>query len=285
MNRRWKLALKISLSATLLIILFVKADLSTAYAHLSNANLILIAGALAAFNLSQLVSALRSMVILQKFRINEDLAYHTKLYYWGMFYNLLVPGGVGGDGVKIYHLKQKFGVRTKYLLQGFLFARLSGLLAILLSILLLQLIFHPLNINMDNYFMFSALGITVITSLGFYKFFFKRLFKLYLPIHLLALVVQLLQGFSIILILYALDIHQATFTYLIIFYISSILLAFPISFGGIGLRETIFYMGATQAAYNSESALIVSMLFSLITIISSLPGAWAKPEYAKASII
>src|SRR5690606_38135723 len=44
--------------------------------------------------------------------------YNFKLYLLGLFYNLFLPGGVGGDGYKIYFLRRKFDVKGRRLLSA-----------------------------------------------------------------------------------------------------------------------------------------------------------------------
>src|SRR5690606_38156200 len=58
--------------------------------------------------------------------------YNFKLYLLGLFYNLFLPGGVGGDGYKIYFLRRKFDVKGRRLLSAVFFDRLSGLWALCL---------------------------------------------------------------------------------------------------------------------------------------------------------
>src|SRR5690606_12465762 len=58
--------------------------------------------------------------------------YNFKLYLLGLFYSLFLPGGVGGDGYKIYFLRRKCDVKARRLLSAVFFGRLSGLWALCL---------------------------------------------------------------------------------------------------------------------------------------------------------
>ena len=61
------------------------------------------------------------------------------LYYVGMFYNALLPGGIGGDAYKAYKFEKSFNKGYKLIIKSLLIDRVSGLFAIfiLLSLLLL----------------------------------------------------------------------------------------------------------------------------------------------------
>jgi len=48
-------------------------------------------------------------------------------YYIGMFYNLFLPGSVGGDAYKVFLLHEQGVGRTKPLILATLLDRLSGL--------------------------------------------------------------------------------------------------------------------------------------------------------------
>ena len=52
---------------------------------------------------------------------------NIKLYYVGMFYNLFLPGGIGGDGYKVWMLRREFSSSWKSLILISFLERLNGL--------------------------------------------------------------------------------------------------------------------------------------------------------------
>ena len=60
------------------------------------------------FNLSQIVSAKRVHTYLSNINITPTFKYQLMLYYVGMFYNTLLPGGIGGDAYKAYKFQKAF---------------------------------------------------------------------------------------------------------------------------------------------------------------------------------
>jgi uncharacterized membrane protein YbhN (UPF0104 family) len=84
--------------------------------------------------------------------------------------------------------------------------------------------------------------------------------------------VQIAQLACAYMILRALGIDANVFAYLLLFLLSSIVAVLPITLGGIGSRELVFYYGAQTMELQEGSALGVSMLFFGITALVSLTG-------------
>ncbi|MEM9340899.1 MAG: lysylphosphatidylglycerol synthase transmembrane domain-containing protein, partial [Bacteroidota bacterium] len=84
--------------------------------------------AILAFNASKIASAFRVLEFYRAIGIYLSRLFNLKLSYVGMFYNLFLPGSIGGDGYKVYLLKQGNNqVKTKLLVAATLLDRLSGL--------------------------------------------------------------------------------------------------------------------------------------------------------------
>ena len=62
------------------------------------------------------------------------------LCYVGMFYNLFLPGGIGGDAYKVYQLRKYHQGRTFAIVQAMIFDRLNGFLGCCCSLPLLPLL-------------------------------------------------------------------------------------------------------------------------------------------------
>src|SRR5690606_35650431 len=82
-----------------------------------------------AFVVSQIITSMRLNGLFRGIGLQISERYNFKLYLLGMFYNLFLPGGIGGDGYKIFFLRRKFGVKARRLLMAIFFDRLSGLWA------------------------------------------------------------------------------------------------------------------------------------------------------------
>ena len=101
-----------------------------------NGSLFWLIPALLFFNISQFISAYR---LLQFYKIHQpgiSYRFNLRLYYKGMFYNLFLPGGIGGDAYKIIALKNSANT-YKQLTTATLLDRVNGLVILLLIISLL----------------------------------------------------------------------------------------------------------------------------------------------------
>jgi uncharacterized membrane protein YbhN (UPF0104 family) len=88
------------------------------------------------------------------------------------------------------------------------------------------------------------------------------------------MVVQLLQVACAWTLLQSLHVADAPATYLTVFLVSSLVSVLPLSVGGIGLRELVFVTAANYSAISPESSVAFSLLFFVVTALSSLPGGF-----------
>jgi uncharacterized membrane protein YbhN (UPF0104 family) len=70
----------------------------------------------------------------------------------------------------------------------------------------------------------------------------------------------------------ALGVSDSVMEYLLVFLISSIVAVLPITIGGIGSRELVFFYGAQWLGLNEGTSIGISMTFFLITAFVSLSG-------------
>jgi uncharacterized membrane protein YbhN (UPF0104 family) len=93
--------------------------------------------------------------------------------------------------------------------------------------------------------------------------------------------VQFAQLLSAYLILMALGVNESVVEYLLVFLISSIVAVLPITIGGIGSRELVFFYGAQWLGLVQSTSIGISMTFFLITALVSLLGVvyhFRKPK-------
>lgn len=224
------------------------------------------------FILSKLISALRLNIFFRDIGVMITEKSNIKLYLLGMFYNLFLPGGIGGDGYKIWLLKKKGSQSVRKLTAAIIFDRINGMLA-LCFLALLIIIFIP---AFGNYRYLSALAIIVMIIL--FRLLNIKLFpdfrnSIFITTGL-SFAVQLLQVIAIIFITLSTGIHEH-FTYLIlIFLCSSIVAILPITIGGIGARELVFLYGSNLFNIEASQAVAISFIFFLITAVVSFSGIY-----------
>ncbi len=274
MKKKIKVALKIVISIALIYLVLRNIDTSKLFDTIKKSNIWWLFVAFIFFNLSKIVSAIRLNWYFKDCGVNLSTKTNLILYYIGMFYNLFLPGGIGGDGYKIYLLKKRFNTKVSKLLQATVLDRLSGLIALLFLAALL--------------FIFSKYGtlypllkwLAVAVAIVIYPIFIyihKRLFKGFLTYlkqtTLYGLLVQILQLITAIFIILALKDSVPIVEFLFLFLFSSVVAVLPLTIGGVGAREFTFLYGLKLLNLEPTAGVAFSFIFFLITFISSAIGA------------
>ncbi len=266
--------LKILFSALLLWFVLKKIDLQRLEAALSEADAVWLALALLLFNFSKIASAFRLNIYFRTIGLKLSESYNLVLYYVGMFYNLFLPGGIGGDGYKIYLLGKHFHKPIKPLFQAVLLDRLSGLAALIFYALLLYAASDYGRI-VGTWSIFAALGLAAAVfpvAWAATKWLFPAFLSVFKSTTFWGLGVQLLQLASAVAILAALAVDHARFEYLTLFLISSVAAVLPLTIGGVGIREVTFLYGLELIHEEPSLGVTFSFLFFIITALSSLTG-------------
>ena len=274
MKKKIKVALKIVISIALIYLVLRNIDTSKLFETIKKSNIWWLLVAFIFFNLSKIVSAIRLNWYFKDCGVNLSTKTNLILYYIGMFYNLFLPGGIGGDGYKIYLLKKRFNTKVSKLLQATVLDRLSGLIALLFLAALL-FIFSKYG---TLYPLFKWLAVTVaIVIYPIFIYLHKRLFKGFLTYlkqtTLYGLLVQILQLITAIFIILALKDSVPIVEFLFLFLFSSVVAVLPLTIGGVGAREFTFLYGLKLLSLEPTSGVAFSFIFFLITFISSAIGA------------
>jgi len=219
------------------------------------------------FNISQIISAKRVDNYLREIDINMKFKKQLILYYLGMFYNTLLPGGIGGDGYKAYKYQKQFKTGYKKIIKALLIDRISGLFAILFILSILSIFTSIKYALLLTLFLISPFILYFI-----HKLFFIEFKKSFLKSFIYSLIIQSLQGIAFILILLSIGIKIKLIDLTILFFISSIISVIPVSIGGIGLRELTFLYGSEIIHLNPAPLIMAGFLFFLINLLSSAIG-------------
>lgn len=266
-----KLLLKLIVSGLCLWYVAGKIDWQESAQLLRQANAVWLVLAFACFMLSKLLSAIRLQLYFDN--IGLPLLYKKSfaLYWLGMFYNLFLPGGIGGDAYKVLLLRKTHPeISSKHTGSAVLIDRISGVagLGILLAIAW-YIIAKPA---------WHAYSILAAAALGLIAFYWivRRWFPVFLQSFestlLLGLVVQLFQVACVLCIIKSIDSGEAMLPFVFLFLLSSIVAIFPFTIGGLGARELVFLWGSQQFSVQQNEAVLISLIFYLITVAGSLPG-------------
>jgi uncharacterized membrane protein YbhN (UPF0104 family) len=265
-----KIILKLAVTAAALWYVFAKIELQQVIGTIGQSNLSYLSGALILFVLSKMVSSVRLNRYMGSIGIRISQKANMKLYLLGMYYNLFLPGGIGGDGYKIYLLNKRYEVPTRQIFWAVMMDRIIGVVSLFCMAVVL-FCFVP---GMGSFALYTwiLIPLSIFITYLLFRRFFPYLLPVFLVTNLLSLVVQLLQLLSALLILLSLKVPGSLEGYLFVFLISSIVAVLPLTIGGIGSREFTFMLGAQWLGLDLNLAISMSLLFYLITAFTSIWG-------------
>lgn len=267
-------AIKLLVSGLLIYFIFAKINVHEIGNTLRGSNPYYLLLALVFFLSSKLIAAFRLNLYFHQLEVCLTQKSNLKLYFLGMFYNLFLPGGIGGDAYKGYAIKKKFEVSTKKVVSVLALDRLSGLLILFIYASSL-LFFIPLETIATLKTLFIiAIPLSVLMFYILNKQFFRYALPVFWKSTAYSVLVQLAQLLSVWFIMISLGIELNQIAYLVIFLVSSIVSVIPLTIGGIGSREATFFYGASLLGLNENISVGISVIFFLITALTSLFGAW-----------
>jgi len=280
LKNQLKTALKILLTGGALYLVFQKIDTEQLLQLSKNLSWPWLLPAIALFVGSKAATAIR----LNHYFANIQLVLSTwenwRLYLIGMFYNLFLPGGIGGDGYKVFLLNKAFKTPVKQLLKASLLDRLGGLVAI---VALLLALVGLIELPWQGFETWTTKVLLLAAALGVVPAFWllqKVLFPNFLPSFwkgiIWSLVGQLAQMASVFCLLLALGVQDKFLAYQAVFLLSSIVAVLPLTIGGVGARELVVVYAHSYVGIQETEAVAFSLLFFLISAAVSLSGAWVK---------
>ena len=234
-----------------------------------------------AYNASKIISSVRLNRYFRAVGVFLSELNALRLYYFGMFYNLFLPGGISGDGYKIYILGKRYSSSYKKLFQTTLLDRISGLSSLLFLAGILFVLSSFGGLSAPLWYL-AVIGVVLSIPANYLmtKKFFPDFLTIFTVTILYAFAVQLLQLLSAAMIVWALpETNASMIDYLTLFLISSVVAVLPISIGGIGVRELTFLYGFGLIGGDTTMAVTFSLIFFIITALSSLLGAFVRNDF------
>jgi hypothetical protein len=283
--KKFKILLKLGLTGIALYLVFQKIDTKQLLEIVKTIQWFWLLPAVLLFIVSKVFTAFRLNQYFKNISLYISERLNLKLYLIGMFYNLFLPGGIGGDGYKVYLLNKHFKTPIKKLIQSVLLDRLGGLVAI---VFLLFGLFLLVNIQIDfletevwNSLMIAGLILTIPGFWLLQKYFFNDFLPSFWSANAWSMAGQLAQLICAWFILRSLGITENILAYQLVFLLSSIVAVLPLTIGGVGARELVFVYAHTYAGIEETAAVAFSLIFFLISAGVSLSGALAKVDFEK----
>lgn len=261
---------KIIILAAIIFLIVRKIDEQVLLRTLTTLNPLWIGWAVSWYVLSKGIAAWRFNTLMGAEGIRMTEWVNLRLYWLCMYYNLLLPGGISGDGYKIKVLHDRFGRPLKRLLALTLLDRIAGVVA-LGQLGLLLVIWIP---ALRAYWPW-ALPALVVSLLGSRWLFRKSaggVPEVWGKVTLQSLAVQGAQLVAAWGLVMALGEGMRWAAYLVLFLVSSVVAMLPITVGGAGARELTFLYGAQYLGVHAEQAVAIGFLFYLIATAVAFSG-------------
>jgi len=285
LKKKLTTALKLVLTGLALFLVFRKIDTDQLWQLTKTIRWGWLVPAVLTFLMSKLFTAFRLHLYFKNIGLNISGKLNIKLYLIGMYYNLFLPGGIGGDGYKVYLLNKNFQTPVKSLVQASLLDRLGGLVAIVFLLLALIL---PVDLTLP----FASqipweilVGVAALLVFPAFWLMQKLLFKAFLPSFWKAngwsMAGQLAQLVCAWFILKSLGVTENFLAYQLVFLLSSIVAVLPLTIGGVGARELVFVYAHTYAGIDEAIAVAFSLMFFLISAMVSFTGSLISINFDK----
>ena len=266
-----KTLLKLGFTVLLIYLVFQKIDIQQVKSVFLKSEPGWIVAAWLTYFASQGVSSWRLLGFLRSIGLNIGFGYNLRLYMLGMFYNVFLPGGIGGDGYKVFILRKKFKHPTKKIIVSLLLDRVSGLWAI--CFLAVALTFLMPLFKTKGWWPVIFIAASIIYFLV-YKFKFPSYRQNLIRAHSRAILVQSLQLLAVFFILQSQNFKGNPSAYLFSFLLSSLATVVPVSIGGLGIREYVIVYAAAFFSLDETLAVFTTLCFYVLSTLSALTGAW-----------
>jgi len=293
------IALKILVSGALIWYVLGDIDFDSAINQIQNADLRILSLAVVVFYCQLLIGALRWQAVNKAIGALMSFRDALRLFFIGMFFNQALPGGTGGDAVRVY-LAYKGGLEMRGALNGVMLERVAAVAALVLLVDIAQPFFQMRITAEDADWVASSAILLTLGAVGglalimtvdrFFRNFLK--YKIirglsYLssdtravflnPKHLFFVTLWGLVGhinLSICVYIIALSLSLDVTLIDCLMLVPPVLLivAIPISIGGWGVREYAMVAAFGLIGIPKEGATVLSVLVGLIGIVISMPG-------------
>jgi uncharacterized protein (TIRG00374 family) len=303
-NRKAKAVLKLVLSGLLLFWLFRSVHLSKIVFAVSDVNGALLVLAVLCQAASNLIAGLRWCLTMKLLDIEEPPVFFVKSFFKGTFFNQVLPGSIGGDGIRMLDLKARsYGVSDA--VEGVIIDRGIGLLCLLAVCLLasfpaghilpaavLRWVRYICVFGICGFGAFALLSrvqvFRKIRCLSFVTRTSEKTWRVFSAgsktgiIIALSMVVHIFAVFSIYLISLSTGQALGFLLFLAVFPAAVLLTVVPVSFAGWGVREGALVALFMGAGVGKDPVLLISLLYGFGVIIASMPGLFFWLQKRKA---
>lgn len=293
------IALKVLISGALIFYAVQQADLEKSLQKIQGVDVPLLLLGAVCFYFQLLIGGLRWQAVNKAIGVAMTFAQSIRIFFIGMFFNQALPGGTGGDAVRVY-LAFKSGLQLRGALNGVMLERLGAVVALILLVDIAQpFLHHRIDAEAAKWSLLSAAFLTVaavggivmimaadrvlqeyvkykiVRGLGYLSSDTRAIFCR--PIHAAKVLFLGLAGnvnisICVFILSQSLGLEITLLECLLLVPPVLLIAAIPISVGGWGVREMAMVNAFGLIGVGFDGALALSVLTGLVGIAVSLPG-------------
>ncbi|MBI3245381.1 MAG: flippase-like domain-containing protein [Deltaproteobacteria bacterium] len=292
LSSRW---FKLSVSLGLWGFLLYRTDLSLLRERLSSVHPAWVLVGFVGYLLSQVLSAYKWQLLARPLGFLQPFRAYAAYYFAGMYFNLLAPSTVAGDFGRSVLLAAG-RERLPLAVQSVVADRVSGLVMLLWVGAIGVLVADPTVLPIQWRVGVCAAAVCAVVGWWLLPYLLERSFhpehrlrrfvqgfvgpyvrqpRVLLKACGLSLLFHLLQFGLQLLLARALGLEVSVWYLLVCIPLISLLSGLPISFGGLGVRESGYVMFLAMAGIGQERALALGLLWSAIVLGANATGGVA----------
>lgn len=277
MNNKLKYTLRAIVSISILAYLVSSLDWEAVSVLRPELLLVILAGA-GIFFLAQCTLSLRWKLLLDRIVTGSvSYLYLVRTYTIAQFFNLLMPGSIGGDVVRATSAAASYNISRKTSFTVVISERLFGLAAIAVMVAT-GLLIYPMfakDIGLDEYLAFAAVAGAIIAF-----FVAKRLacrssmipMSVALALLLISVTAQLADVLITLFLARYFELEIGFTELLIVIPVVYFVTILPISLGGLGVREGAMVALLASFDVGETTAIIIALSLYLTKFIVGLIG-------------
>lgn len=258
---------------------FSRLDMGQVMKLIQHSNPWMLAAAICSFLLAQLVSGLRTRYYFAQAGLKLSRKFSIATHLVAALYNLILPGGMGGDGYKVFLIGKLSHLSYRHATRIAISERANGLFILLL--LAIALAFYTglaQQFSRGILLLSSGFMLLPLAYLVSIKLLLKETPTTAFGAMRYSLIVQLGGVICVLLLLQGLGIWQQglqmSLHYVLLFLIAAIVNMVPLTIGGVGLRELTFFYGAVWLGTDAETGVTLALLFFLTTLTVAMTGSF-----------
>lgn len=303
-KRATSTALKAAVSIVLVLWLFRRIGAASLLQRLLTVDALWLAGAVAAFALSNVLGALQWHLLLRSHKVPIRFAQSLSLYHVGLFFNNFLIGNIGGDALRIYDIRRLSGDGA-VAVSSVVFDRFIGFFTLTSLAMLVSLVAVRRLVSLDALYLTAMVLAIWLTALFFLfnaragalvgRFLrpllptavagrlrdaYQQIYRLrksrraLAQLFVISVVVQSLRIITHYWAALSVGAYLGVHYFFIFVPIIALAASLPISFGGIGVREqsAAVIFGAVGLA--ASQVVAFEFLAYLVGILTALPGGF-----------